>query len=172
MPLTRRALPGLLLVPLSFAAAAPAAAAPAIATSPSRAIIVQPLTLVQVEDLDFGTLVPSALSGVVSIDAMTGAQTAIGGVSAYGSALARRAYFVGAGTAGQTVTILLGPPPSLLDGSGNSMPVLALTLDGPALRLIPADRAVHIRVGGILSVNANQAPGSYVGTFDMTVNYN
>ena len=173
MPLTRRALPVALLLPIVFLAGhAPATAAPAIAGSDSRAIVVTPLSLVQVEDLDFGTLVPSALSGVITIDATTGNRTAIGGVTAYGSSLAHRAYFVGAGTEGQLVTIMLGPAPTLSDGSGNSMPVLALTLDGPSLRTIPPHRAVHIWVGGILSVNANQEPGEYTGTFTMTVNYN
>lgn len=149
-------------------------AAPAIAaneTADSRAIVIEPLSLLKVDDLDFGSLVPSALSGTVTIDANTGAQSAIGGVTPYGSASAQRAYFVGAGTEGQAVVIVLGPPPTLSDGAGNSMPVMALTLDGPVLRTIPADRIVHIYVGGILLVSANQAEGDYVGTFDMTVNY-
>lgn len=168
MPITKRALPAL----LSFAFAMPAAPAlAATGAADSRAIVVTPLSLVKVDDLDFGTLVPSAASGIVTINAVSGAQSAAGGVSAYGSALAHRAYFVGAGTAGQPVVIVVGPSPVLWDGSGNSMPVLALTLDGPVLRTIPADRVVHIYVGGILSVNANQPPGDYAGTFDMTVNY-
>ena len=173
MPLTRRALPVALLLPIVLLVVqAPATAAPAIASSDSRAIVVTPLSLVQVDDLDFGTLVPSAVSGVILMDAVTGDRTAIGGVSAYGSSLAHRAYFVGAGTAGQLVTIMLGPAPTLNDGNGHNMPVLALTLDGPGLRIIPSHRAVHIWVGGILSVAANQAPGEYTGTFTMTVNYN
>jgi hypothetical protein len=164
-----RALPALLLS--LVVSAAPALAAPVSDSADSRAIIVTPLSLVQVDDLDFGSLVPSTVSGVVTIDANSGSQSAIGGVTAYGSAVSRRAYFVGAGTEGQPVSIALSAPPSLSDGAGNSMAVLALTLDGPALRIIPADRVVHIYVGGILSVNANQAPGDYAGTFDMTVNY-
>ena len=166
-------MPVALLLPIILLSLpAPATAAPATASANSRAVVVTPLSLVRVEDLDFGTLVPSALSGVITIDAVTGNRTAIGGVTAYGSSLAHRAYFVGAGTEGQLVTIMLGPAPTLGDGNGNSMPVLALTLDGPGLRTIPPERAVHIWVGGILSVNANQAPGDYTGTFTMTVNYN
>lgn len=168
MPFTKRALPALLSLSLALPFA-PAHAA--IEPANSRAIVVTPLSLVKVDDLNFGTLVPSASSGLVTIDAMTGAQSAGGGVTPYGSAIAQRAYFVGAGTEGQSVVIVLGPAPLLDDGNGNTMPVLALTLDGPVLRTIPNDRAVHIYVGGILSVNANQEPGDYDGTFDMTVNY-
>ena len=164
MSLTTRALSALFLL-----SAAPAAAA--IETADSRAIVVTPLSLVQVDDLDFGSLVPSTLSGTIAIDPNTGAQSTTGGVTAYGSASAQRGYFVGAGTEGQSVVIVLGPPPTLSDGNGNSMSVLSLTLDGPVLRTIPVDRAVHIYVGGILSVNADQTPGDYVGQFDMTVNY-
>jgi hypothetical protein len=149
--------------------AAPAGAA--IESADSRAIVITPLSLLKVDDLDFGSLVPSALSGIVSIDANSGAQSAIGGVTAYGAANSRRGYFVGAGTQGQLVVIVLGSPPLLSDGGGNTMPVLALTLDGPPLRAIPADRILHIYVGGILSVGADQAPGDYAGTFNMTVNY-
>lgn len=168
MSFTKRALP--VLLPLSLALPV-APALGAIESADSRAIIVTPLSLLKVDDLNFGTLVPSASSGTLTIDAFTGAQSTSGGVTAYGSAIAHRAYFVGAGTAGQPVVIVLGPAPILSDGNGNSMSVLALTLDGPVLRIIPGHRAVHIYVGGILSVNADQAPGDYVGTFDMTVNY-
>lgn len=167
---TSRALPVLLSLSLGLPAGA-AFAAPAIENADTRAIIVTPLSLVQVDDLDFGSLVPSALSGTIMIDAVTGTQSANGGVTPYGSSTSQRGYFVGAGTEGQSVVIVLGPPPVLSDGAGNSMNVAALTLDGPVLRTIPADRAVHIYVGGILTVNANQAPGDYAGTFDMTVNY-
>lgn len=168
MPFIKRVLPAAISLSLLLSVV-PALAA--TGNADSRAIVVTPLSLVKVDDLNFGTLVPSTSSGIVTIDAMSGAQSAGGGVSAYGSAIAHRAYFVGAGTAGQPVVIVLGPAPVLWDGNGNSMPLLALTLDGPVLRTIPGDRAVHIYVGGILSVNANQPPGDYVGTFDMTVNY-
>ena len=162
-------------LPAALSVVGAAAATPAVAANANaggRAIVVTPLSLVKVDDLDFGSVVPSPLSGVIIIDAASGALSAIGGVTAYGTALAHRAYFVGAGTEGQSVTITLGPAPLLTDGSGNSMSVLALTLDGPVIRIIPADQAVHVRVGGILLVNANQAPGGYAGTFTMTMNYN
>lgn len=153
--------------------AAPAAAAPIAATPPAngRGLILTPLTLTKLSNLHFGTIVPSNLSGVVTVPATGGAPIVAGGVTLVPSDPAYRASFAGAGTAGQLVIINATNPVLLDNGAGNSVTVLALTLDGPPTRLINSSRAFFFNVGGVLLVNANQAEGLYQADFDVTANY-
>ena len=96
-----------------FAAAAalviatPAFGAPVSADPPAEAnaLIISPLTLTKLEDLSFGTIIPSALSGVVTVPPDGSAPFASGGVTLLPSDPGLRARFVGAGTANQTVLI-------------------------------------------------------------------
>jgi hypothetical protein len=83
----------------------------------------------------------------------------------------QRARFVGAGEPNQTVTLTLSAPPTLTSGT-DSMTVSSLVLDGPTTRTIGPDQAFDVYVGGTLQVGADQAPGYYSGTFDLTVQYN
>ena len=163
---------------LAFAAltatAAPAAAAPVAAPQPAtgRALILIPLTLTKIDDLSFGTVVPSALSGAVSINASTGARTIIGGVTGVPSDVGQRAYFGTAGSPNQQVIVTLTQPPALTSVAGDTIPVLALTLDGANIRTIdPATRTFFFGIGGVILVGANQAEGVYTATFDVTATY-
>jgi hypothetical protein len=45
------------------------------------------------------------------------------------------------------------------------------TLEGLDKRAVAARVAFDFRVGGTLSVAANQADGTYVGTFDVSIQY-
>jgi hypothetical protein len=45
------------------------------------------------------------------------------------------------------------------------------TLQGQSKRTIAAASSFTFRVGGTLNVNANQAQGTYIGTFTVTVQY-
>jgi hypothetical protein len=144
----------------------------ATATATGRAIVVTPFSFIQVEDLNFATIVPGPAAGTVSIDELSGARTAAGGVVALAGAGAQRARFVGAGSENQAVDLTLSAPPTLSDGNGNTMAVTALVLDGPNSRIIGPDLAFDVYVGGTLAVGANQAPGLYSGTFTLTVEYN
>lgn len=152
-------------------AAAPQAALAADASGSGEAIIVTPTSFFLVEDMSFGTIVPGAASGTVTIDEVSGARTSAGGVVALAGAGAQRARFVAGGTDGQTVDLSLGPLPTLDDGNGNTMPVTSLVLDGPSTRVFGPSMAMDIYVGGTLSVGANQVPGLYSGTFTLTVEY-
>ena len=82
----------------AMTAAGPAAAAP---VNPDRqatgeALILVPLSLVKISDLDFGTLLTSPVSGMVSINAVTGARSVAGGVTGLASDQGFRARFAGA----------------------------------------------------------------------------
>jgi hypothetical protein len=165
------------------AAAAMAFAVPAEATvgaqpvSPNKdasgkALVLVPLTLTKIDDLDFGTLVPSPVSGFVSINATTGARTFGGGVTGAASAIGHRAYFGGAGTPNQQVIVTINPPTELTDAAGDTITVLALTLDGTARKTIdPTTHAYFFGIGGVLQIGADQPEGVYSATFDVSANY-
>ena len=156
-----------------LAISAPAAAAPVAAAPPAKAqgLILIPLTLSKLQDLYFGSIVPSNLSGVVTVPADGTAPFASGGATLLSSDPAYRARFAGAGTTGQLILINVTNPVLLSNGLGDNVTVLALTLDGPAIRTIDATRAFAFNVGGILLVNANQAEGIYQADFDVTAQY-
>jgi hypothetical protein len=157
-------------------AAVAAGATPAIAATPAtqaggKALVLIPLTLTKIQDLDFGSVVPSAVSGVVTINAASGARTFAGGVTLVPSDAGFRAYFGGAGTPGQQVIMTMNPPAQLTDVNGDTIDVLGLTLDGPAIRTIDSTHAFFVGVGGTVQIAANQPDGVYTATFDVTANY-
>jgi hypothetical protein len=149
----------------------PTSAQAATVNGSGRAIIITPFQFIQVDDMAFGTIVPGGTPGTVTLDSISGARTTGGGVIALGGT-SQRARFVGAGSDGQTVDITLGAPPTLNDGGGNTMTMASLDLDGPSSRTIGPDLAFDVYVGGTLNVDANQTPGTYSGTFSLTVQYN
>lgn len=154
--------------------AAPVAAAPISSSPPvqGRALLLVPLTLVKVDDLHFGTIIPSAVSGTVIISAVNGSRTVAGGVTPVASDPGQRAYFAGAGSPNQLVIVSVTAPAALTSVGGDTLPVVALTLDGGPIRTIdPVTRAFYFGVGGIILVNADQPEGFYQSTFDVTANY-
>lgn len=165
-----------LIAAAAAAAAVPAAAAPVAANTDAtgKALILVPLKLTKIDDLDFGTMITSSASGTVALDATTSARTFAGGVIGVPSAPGHRAYFGGAGTASQMVVVAITSPAQLTDSTGDTIGVLALTLDsgGNPIRTIdPVTRSFFVGVGGILNVAANQPDGDYSATFQITANY-
>jgi hypothetical protein len=161
-----------------LAAALAASAAPAVAqVVPNRqatgeALILVPLSLVKIDDLDFGTVITSPLSGTVAINATTGARTVAGGVTGLASDSGFRARFAGAGSPSQHVIVVVSQPAALANINGDLIPVLALTLEGSPIKTIdPVTRAFTFGVGGIILVNGNQPEGPYTATFDVTAIY-
>ena len=161
-----------------MAAALAASAAPAAAqVYPDRqatgeALILVPLSLVKIDDLDFGTVVTSPVSGTVSINATTGARTVAGGITGLASDQGFRARFAGAGSPNQQVIVVVTQPTALQNANGDQITVLALTLEGSPIKTIdPVTRAFNFGVGGIILVGANQPEGIYSATFDVTALY-
>ena len=154
--------------------AAPAAAAPVSApTLPSgRALLLIPLTLTKVQDLHFGSIVPSTTTaGWVRIDAFTGARTASAGLTLMPTDVGQRGRFAGAGSAGQQVIMALTPPLVLTSPGGDTIDVMAMSLDGPTTRTIAANQSFFVGVGGVIFVAANQPEGLYTATYDLTADY-
>jgi hypothetical protein len=148
-----------------------AAAAPVGVQGAGKANIQRPVVLEKIDDLDFGTFAASPVSGTVIIDAGSGAQTTLGGVSALSSAVSHRARFRARGPLLGGAIVLLGPPPVLSNSDGAVMPVAALTMDGGVIRTFDGSGNLEIGVGGVLQVGSSQAEGDYTGSFTLTVIY-
>ena len=163
-------------IALAFAAsltAAPAIAAVSAPTPPpGRALILIPLTITKVQDIHFGTIIPSTTTaGVVTINAVSGARTATGGITLVTADDGQRAQFAGAGSAGQKVFIDVTPPAELVSPAGDKIPVISLNLDGPALRTIGTNQSFFVGVGGSIFVDINKAEGLYSATYNLTAEY-
>ncbi len=155
-----------------FACPAAAFAATPPAQSEAVALVLRPLSLVKKTDMDFGTLLPSAAAGTATIDPVTGAVTTAGGVTPV-TAPTAAATFVGAGSRNAPYQIRLPKAPITLTrvGGTETMAVSNWTVDGSTNRHIGPNEAFEFNVGAQLAVAANQADGTYVGTFDVTVHY-
>lgn len=153
-------------------APAPALAAPLsnTASANGKVLLLLPLKLTKVNDLDFGTIVSSPVAGTVTINAATGARTHTGGITEVASAPGGRALFAWAGTPNQQVGFNLTFPATLDDGAGNSVQVALLYLES-STEIADSAGIVQVGVGGSILVAADQPQGTYSNTFDVTANY-
>ena len=104
-------------------AAMPAAAAPVPATTDAggHALILVPLTLTKIADLDFGTVISSGTSGIIAINASTGARTLAGGLIGSPTDVGHRATFAGAGSPSQELLVTLTAPTDLVNSNGDKI---------------------------------------------------
>jgi hypothetical protein len=166
---------------LTIAAASAALCLPAHAADTNvtaNAAVVRPNTLVKTDDLDFGTLVSGPTGGTASVNAVTGARTTSGGVTAAGND-AQRAIFQGTG--GLLLITVSGSTSVTLSRVGGGAPTMTASLVRAAstggggitllgATLLPSGIQTYY-IGGTLTVPANQPAGDYTGTFTLTVNY-
>jgi hypothetical protein len=153
--------------------ATPAAAASNAKPANGRALLLLPLKLTKINDMDFGMVVSGNSYGTVTLDAGSGARTFAGGVTGP-STNGVPAYFGGAGSAGELVVVVVTPPVQLSDGNGHTVSVIAMSLDNannPLRTVDPVSKTFFVGVGGVLGINANQTPGTYSATFQVTANY-
>lgn len=155
----------------ALSATAPAAAQVATATD-GNAIILNALSVTNVDELEFGEIISGPTAGTVTINPTTNARTTTGGAIGAGTGY-HRATFYAAGVINRIFIVQLPiGSTTLTNGAGQTMTVNNWTRSGTAgpLNLGPTGVAV-IYVGGRLNVGANQAPGTYTGTFTLTVIY-
>ena len=162
----------LLAAGLAAVVAVPANAAPVSASTNAggKALILIPLTLTRVADLEFGTVIESSTSGTVTIPPDGSARTFTGGVTPVANPLPARARFAGAGTPGQLVNIFLAPPANLKDSNGDLLPI-SMSLESSNIT-IDSTHAFFVGVGGTVTVAANQPDGDYTGVFTVLAQYN
>ncbi|AMO72350.1 DUF4402 domain-containing protein [Sphingorhabdus sp. M41] len=169
---------GALLFALVLLTSAPAAFAQAD-NSDTDAVVVSPLSLVPVEDLNFGNLIPGDTGGTAVISP-AGGRTVSGSVVAAGGTVSN-AEFQGYGTRNRYVFISTASSSYRLSrvGGGGNMRLRSLTLQAdnltpvnfPGLFRIASTNVITLRIGGTLDVRANQRAGVYQGTFPITMNY-
>lgn len=162
-------------------------------TGTAQAVVVSPLSVVKVQDLRFGRIVPKPQAGTVTVDTVTGACLVTGPIVQVGTCQLAR--FDGMGTKNMNARIsltsvvsLTGPgqtmvldnvilaPNSTISLAGNpnaNGKGVGLTSGGNGARYqITTNTGIYsLYVGGRLNVNANQAPGIYTGSLSITVQY-
>ncbi len=122
--------------------------------------------------LSFGSFL--AGSGGSVVVSAGGARTQTGGVIVVGQgAGVAAAQFTVLGTANATYSISLPLDNTVVlsDGNGNSMTVNSFVSSPAATGTLSGGGNQLVRVGASLIVAPNQAPGSYAGSFNVTVNY-
>jgi len=157
-----------LLAPAAGQAAPRAAATPAQATG----TLLFPLEIVKNRDLDFGYVGTTAAAGTVVIDPETDTTSATGGALLLGGG-PHAAQFTGAAKSNAVVIIRI-PNQSITVtrvGGTQTMTVSNFKLQGLDKRAVAARVAFDFRVGATLNVAASQAEGTYVGTFDVSIQY-
>jgi spore coat protein U-like protein len=161
----------------SLAASVPAHADQS--TADAQIAVVRPLEFIRVENLDFGQVIRGTTAGTVTIS-VTGARTRTGGVTLIGTGF-QPAEFAGMGTNNQRVDVSLGANQIFITGPGAPMRVHTFVMGStPTAILTTTPRRFRINsptgifvfpVGATLDVGANQVPGTYTGTWTITLNY-
>ena len=161
----------LMSIALLLGSPAAAAGAPVSKSATGTVTLLSPLSVLNRGGLDFGTLAVTG-AGTAVINPVSGARTATGGVVAAGSRF-HAATFTLTGNRNSIVNIRLPKNPITVQrvGGTETMTVSNWTLDGNSNRKVPVTQTLDFAVGATLTVGANQAKGSYVGTFDVTVQY-
>lgn len=168
---------------LAFVGAPTMASAQGTETLEARVGIIEPLAITKLSDLDFGNIIPSTGGTIVLTPTETPTCTVTGAV--IHTAECQPATFGGFGASGQRVRVRrpIGRQ-IVLTGPGDNMIVTDITIDGdPDLTPVrsnpnwerfligSSNGAFVFRVGGTLTVNPNQTPGVYTGTFDIRLDY-
>lgn len=169
---------GGLFIVLVVLTSAPAAFAQT-SNAETDAVVVSPLSLVPVDDLNFGNLIPGLIGGTARVST-AGVRTVTGSVVAAGGTVSN-AEFQGFGTRNRFVYISSGSGTYILNriGGGANMTMRALTLQAdnlsptflPGLFRIASTDVITLRIGATLDVGPSQQSGVYEATFPITMNY-
>lgn len=166
--LARCKTPALIVSALAFAC--PAFAASTAGTG--QATIVTPLSLVNTDTLRFGSIIPGASAGTVTINPYTEARTTTGGATAYGGAVSAGKF---AGLSDNPSHLKIDVPNGSITlarvGGGATMTVDNFTINGNKNDWVTSNVVFTFNVGARLLVGANQMAGTYTGTYTVTVNY-
>ena len=143
----------------------------ATATGQASATVLTPITISPVTALNFGTLAGNASGGTVTVTALN-ARSQVGSV-VFATGGFSAASFKVDGTGGATFAVTYPTVPLSVTNGTVSMPFTVTgqtngTLSGTA----PSVGTLTFPVGGTLTVGANQAAGTYTGSYTMTVEYN
>ena len=153
----------------AFVAAAPASAA--TINAQVKAKVVKPLVLRSIQNLDLGRIVlgPGTWSGATVSLSRGGILTCSANVTCSGAT--QVAQYNVAGTNNQTV-IINAPNVTMVNQSDTSKTIV-LVPDRPATVSLgnSSPRGTNFPIGGRITVDSSTAGGTYVGTFQVTAEY-
>ena len=137
--------------------------------SNSHAQILTSIAITNEVPLEFGNIVASGSAGTVTVSP-AGVRAALLGATLASGTTATAASFTVTGDADATYTATL-PTLTTIDSGADSMDVDTYTSasTGSGVLLLGTDT---LTVGAKVHVGISQAPGSYTGTFNVSVNYN
>ncbi len=148
----------------------------------AEAVIVSQLSFFKVDDLVFGRIAAGNTAGTVVLSP-SGVRTKTGGVLLAAGLPAQPAAFAGKGSFNQQVSISVNATSRTLTRVGGtetmtmdtfvigSTPTAVLSTAPLAFRIANTSGIFQFPVGATLRVGARQAPGTYTGTFSLTLNY-
>lgn len=135
----------------------------------AAATAVAPLTLVHWTgtQLNFGRFAVGS-AGTVTVNAASGAASATGGAAFVTGSAPAMDYFIATGDPNRLISITTG------SGTVNSgiRSMTFTTTPMLAAGYLPSTGSGYFTVGGTLNVGANQAAGSYTGSYVVSVAYN
>jgi spore coat protein U-like protein len=155
---------------LAAASTLSAAQNTASASANATARIITPISISKTADLNFGDVVPSGVAGTVTVTS-AGVRSSAGGASLGNGTGVTAAAFTVSGQASATYAITL-PASTTITSGANSMTVDTFTSNPSGTGALSAGGTQPLAVGANLNVGINQAPGTYTGTFSVTVAYN
>jgi len=159
------------LAVLALAIAGSGNAIAADATAQATGTVISPITITKIADLVFGSFAAGATSGTVIVPPV-GVRTNSGGVTLIGTTAAAAKFDV-AGEGGLTYSINLEPTALTRSGGTETMNFTAQSdITSGTLAGTGSSGAQSFFVGGVLTVGAGQAPGTYAGSVKATVAYN
>ncbi len=148
-------------------------AAPVQPDKDARATVrlVAPTAIRKLQDLNFAYLSVTG-AGTAIVDPNTDAMTTTGGVLHAGS-FPYAALFEAVSPSKNVVIIRIPRNPIAVTrvGGTETMTVSNWTMSGAARRTLAAQEPYAFKVGGTLTVNANQAEGLYVGSFVVEIQH-
>ena len=141
-------------------------------TATVNANAVKPLTLAKLQDLDFGTVTlgPGAWSNATVSISQAGALTCVNANLVCSGATLAASYNI-QGSNKQTVRI--SAPNVTLVNQSDSSKTLTLTTNAPPNVLLTSSGVPgnDFSIGGSVTLSSTTAVGTYVGTFNVTVDY-
>ncbi|MEO6199122.1 MAG: DUF4402 domain-containing protein [Sphingomicrobium sp.] len=174
-----------LAVAAAAALALPGTASAGIYTKPTKpstgkVIILDPLSFIKVDDLDFGAyVIPPAGSGTVTINPIDSGLTLSGTITPLPQFTPQRGRMIGSGSAGQDVQLNAVIPDKLYIDGDTSNPSIDVTVDldhvpdsgGIYYYTINSSKVFNVYLGGQLTIATGQEPGIYSNTYTITATY-
>lgn len=133
-------------------------------------VVIQPISISKILDLSFGAIFPSGTAGTVSID-RSAIRSVTGGVSLDNTDNGTYGQVTVTGEPNQAFTFAVPSDNSIVLSNGLGDSVTIQSWDIPSVTALDGSGVRGKRIGGTLSIGANQADGTYTGTFNVTATY-